>query len=453
MKEFFIKTINLRTNGVVTVSVPANKATFDSQLTKFEKEAERLSKIHNDHIVRVYDLFKENGTVYYTMDYIDGESLAERMKRTKKPLSEKEVRDILEQVLDALGAVHRQGIYHLDLKPGNIMLDTQGKAYLIDFGASKQISQDENDSHTSTMICHSPGYAPTEQVAQNMGQIGAWTDIYALGATLYNLLTNISPSKINVGEPPQYTKPVSPQMQELISWMMQPNRTKRPQSVADIRRFLTPKSEVETSPVEPDGGDITILGGEKKTEDKPVTTPINWQLLLMLAIVGLFAVGIFVLAQCGGQKTNSIVDIEAVDSIEDVYSAAVVPQKHIEVMRQILRERTFQYESAIGPCTYTGDTDASGYTDDVGLPSGRGRAVFSDGRLYEGPFIHGVMEGENARFVYENGDVFEGEFRDNKFYVGKYTIKSDGSYFVGTFKDGQPDKGTWYNKNGKIIEG
>ena len=140
MKEFFMKGVNLRDNGMVTVSVPDNKATFESQRRKFKEEAKRLSKIKNKHIVNVYDLFEENGTVYYTMDYIDGESLDKR----KKPLKEEEVKSILVQVLDALSCVHslKPSILHLDLKPANIMLDKQGNVYLIDFGSCKQFDDD-----------------------------------------------------------------------------------------------------------------------------------------------------------------------------------------------------------------------------------------------------------------------------------------------------------------------
>ena len=128
LKEFFIKGINERDDNNTTVSVSnsANKKQFDSQKEKFKKEARRLRKLNNRHIVRVYDTFEENDTAYYVMDYIDGESLANRLKRTKTPFSEKEVYSILSQVLDALEEVHNLKIWHLDLKPGNILIDKSG---------------------------------------------------------------------------------------------------------------------------------------------------------------------------------------------------------------------------------------------------------------------------------------------------------------------------------------
>lgn len=246
MKEFFMKGINERLSDTTTVRVsnPANREQFVSQREKFKKEARRLRKLHNGHIVQVYDMFEENDTSYYVMDLIDGESLSNRLKRTRRPFSEAEVRKILSQVLDGLAEVHSQGIYHLDLKPANIMLDKTGKATLIDFGACKQLGSNEGQTSTSSSFCYSAGYAPTEQIDQKMERIGAWTDLYALGATLYNLLTNhppLSSTEIQDGEHPAYPVSVSDEMQSLISWMMQPNRKYRPQTVKDVRERIANK--------------------------------------------------------------------------------------------------------------------------------------------------------------------------------------------------------------------
>ena len=102
-------------------------------------------------------------------------------------------------------------------------------------------------------------------------------------------------------------------------------------------------------------------------------------------------------------------------------------------------------ESSLGEYKYVGTVN------EQQLPDGWGEAIFSDGRTYRGNFVKGVLTGENAYFKYPNGDVFEGAFKDNSFYEGKYTIAEDGSYFVGTFKKGQPDKGIWYDKNDREI--
>lgn len=180
------------TTSMVRVSNIDNVPQFEEQREKFKKEARRLRKLKNEHIVKVHDLFEENGTAYYVMDYIDGTSLSERMAQTGTPFSEAETTAILGQMLCALKEIHQKSIWHLDLKPGNIMIDKQGKAYLIDFGASKQIRANGKMT-TSTALCYTPGYAPPEQMGQMYERFGPWTDIYALGATLYKLLTNERP--------------------------------------------------------------------------------------------------------------------------------------------------------------------------------------------------------------------------------------------------------------------
>ena len=237
IKEFFMKGVTERdeTTRSVSVSNSVNVQQFEEQREKFKKEARRLRKLRNEHIVKVHDLFEENGTAYYVMDYIDGENLSELLNRTGMPLSEGEVRDILIQVLDALKEVHQNEIWHLDLKPGNIMLDKSGKVYLIDFGASKQIRANGSMT-TSTALCYTPGYAPFEQVGQMYDRFGPWTDIYALGATIYNLLTNNKPPMvIDIEEDGEdafaFPRGISEEMQKLVIWMMHPKIKARPKNV------------------------------------------------------------------------------------------------------------------------------------------------------------------------------------------------------------------------------
>ena len=236
-------TRNLHTDEV-TVSLPNNQDLFDQQREKFRKEARRLWKLHNPHIVRVQDLFDENGTTYYTMDYIEGASLADYLRQHANPLGEDEVRGILNQLLDALDAIHQAGFCHLDLKPRNVMRDNQGNIYLIDFGASKQVVDANGHTiATSSLLLGTPGYAPMEQMTGNYRNCGPWTDIYALGATLYNLLTKRPlPNVDEIAENPSEALPmpatISQQMQNLILWMMKPQRTKRPQNIAEIRKYI-----------------------------------------------------------------------------------------------------------------------------------------------------------------------------------------------------------------------
>lgn len=250
IKEFFMKGVTQRDENQTTVSVSnaENHNIFLEQKEKFKKEARRIRQLKNEHIVAVHDLFEENGTAYYVMDYVDGENLAERLKRTGKPMNEEEVREILPQILDALKTVHDAGIWHLDLKPANIMLEKGKNVKLIDFGASKQLNAQKGGATTSTAISYTNGYAPREQMENNYDKFGPWTDIYALGATLYAILTNKQPPlptdlDDDMSEDKHLSLPfadsISKETKDMILSMMHTNRNQRPQNVESIMHNLS----------------------------------------------------------------------------------------------------------------------------------------------------------------------------------------------------------------------
>ena len=446
LKEFFMKGINERdgNNTTVSVSNAANRPQFDTQREKFKKEARRLRRLRHPNIVGVDDLFDENGTTYYVMDYVEGGSLSERVKQ-QGMFGEEQVRTLLPPLLDALEYIHNQQMWHLDLKPGNILLTPQGQPVIIDFGASKQMGLSDGKS-LSTGMTYTPGYAPSEQVDQNFDRIGPWTDLYALGGTLFNLLTGLTPpsgSDIqDLGERAfQFPPTVSSAMRKLIVWMMQPSRRQRPQSVAQVRRELhTPSGPVSPgqdddtvlpSPKQPAGTD-THKPGIKDADDTLRESQSWWQRLsagkkVLLTIVATACVCIAAVLLLNGSKTPA-------------------PKEEVPTEELVQTVTGKSFTSDIGEFTYTGPVDA-----DM-KPDGIGQATFGDGRVYNGPFSHGQFHGTDATFQFKNGDVFTGEFRNNLFYYGRYTVKSDGSYFVGTFKQGQPDEGAWYDKNGNKLD-
>ena len=234
IKELFLNGVNERSGNSLQVSNSVNDLLFEKQKEKFKKEAKRIMSLDNEHIVKVYDLFEENNTEYYVMDYLEGESLASKMKREGHPLTESEVMDILPQLLDALSEIHKFQIWHLDIKPANIMLIDKN-VVLIDFGASKQITPSEM---TSTALYFTPGYAPAEQTGMLFNQFGPWTDLYAVGATIFNLLTGKSPLEFDIEEFKEDDLPESNLglMYKMINWMMQPRRKERPQKAVDVKQ-------------------------------------------------------------------------------------------------------------------------------------------------------------------------------------------------------------------------
>ena len=164
IKELFIggegQAINDRRGNLVVVSNSANQVSFDQQKKKFKKEALRLANLNHPNLAKVHEFFEENGTAYIVMDYIDGESLRSKLRR-EGPLPESVVISYLKQVLAALEVAHKQNIWHLDIKPENIMVDRNNHVYLIDFGASKHIDS-KNTLTTSLSLAYTPGYCAPE---------------------------------------------------------------------------------------------------------------------------------------------------------------------------------------------------------------------------------------------------------------------------------------------------
>ena len=190
IKELFIKGVCGRTADAseISISLSENQRTFKAQQEKFRKEARRIRKLNNPHIITVHDLFDENGTSYYVMDFVEGESLSARLKRTNKPMSESELMLLLPQILDALECIHKEGIIHRDISPDNIYLCSDNNAKLIDFGTARNVNEEKTCS-----IIIKKGYAPPEQYMTS-GKQGAFTDIYALGGTIYRALTGKVPT-------------------------------------------------------------------------------------------------------------------------------------------------------------------------------------------------------------------------------------------------------------------
>ena len=181
----------------ITVATQSNKELVDKLRKKFIEEAKAIFKMNHPNIVKVHDIFEENGTAYYVMDYIDGKSLGDIVKQ-RGPLPEAEAVCYIRQVADALKYVHSLNRLHLDIKPGNVMVDATGHAMLIDFGASKHYDMESGENTSTLMGVNTKGYAPVEQSTQSFTKFSPATDIYALGATLYKLLTGITPPDANL---------------------------------------------------------------------------------------------------------------------------------------------------------------------------------------------------------------------------------------------------------------
>ena len=191
IKEYLPGEFSTRIPGqtMVTVYEDEKHEQFQSGITKFMDEAKRLAKFQDSAgIVHIYDSFFENETAYIVMEYIEGETVKEKLEREGKIPVEEALKLIL-PIVAAMKEVHAEGIIHRDISPDNIMVDKEGNAKLIDFGASRYATTTHSKS-LSVLIKY--GYAPMEQY-QSGGQQGTWTDVYALAATFYTMVTGIVP--------------------------------------------------------------------------------------------------------------------------------------------------------------------------------------------------------------------------------------------------------------------
>ncbi|MBO5272870.1 MAG: serine/threonine protein kinase, partial [Muribaculaceae bacterium] len=192
IKELYITEICNRESDAITVTInDTNKPTFFAHRRKFLDEAKRLMELSHPNIIKVSDVFEANGTAYFAMDYIEGKPLSKEVV----PMSENIAISIINPILDALEYIHNKGVLHLDIKPSNIMIDKHGKVILIDFGTSKVYGDADGKSLSlSTTLAFTPGYAPLEQMSvSTVKNLGTYSDIYAIGATLYYLLSGCKP--------------------------------------------------------------------------------------------------------------------------------------------------------------------------------------------------------------------------------------------------------------------
>lgn len=193
IKEFFMSDINDRAADGSTVGGSCGTV-FTNYRRRFRKEAENLSRLSHPNIVKVYDVFDENDTTYYVMEFIDGETLDAYINR-KGTIPSAEAVEIMESVGSALSYMHSQKMLHLDVKPKNVMRRREdGSYFLIDFGLSKFFTPNGVPETSTTIGLGTPGYAPIEQSNfRQDGSFPATLDVYALGATLYKMLTGHRP--------------------------------------------------------------------------------------------------------------------------------------------------------------------------------------------------------------------------------------------------------------------
>ena len=281
IKEFFPKSFYNRDadSSHVSLGSQGSAEMMDAYKQKFLKEARTIARLDHQNIIHIHDVFQENGTAYYVMEYIEGESLQDIVRR-RGALPTEEALALMNPVIDAVGYIHDRRIMHLDIKPGNIMVRKEdGRPILIDFGLSKQYDEEGNQT-SSTPVGISHGFAPIEQY--QMGGVSAFspqTDIYSLGATLYYLVSGTVPPQaaiiINDGLP-ALPNTVGENVRTAIEKSMQFVSRQRPESIAILKQLLGNKEVSAPTSVQPSADTvIDIVADNSSTQIDGGATQID----------------------------------------------------------------------------------------------------------------------------------------------------------------------------------
>ena len=281
IKEFFMKDACEREEGTGKITVPSlgSRALVELYRKKFVKEAKNLAQMNHPHIVKVVDVFEENDTVYYVMQYLSGGSLSDYVKQ-HGALDEAIAINYIQQIGLALEYMHQKHICHYDVKPSNILLDDKGGAMLIDFGISKGYTE-EGHQTSSTPVGISAGYAPLEQYQQSLQDFSPATDVYGLAATLFYLLSGKNPPEASIvlnegiGDKPIS---ISDTVWHAIEQGMNPRKKDRVQTVSDFLKLMNCTMPTIVSEVLSDQEETQVLpqklsGNLLDTHEQTIVAP------------------------------------------------------------------------------------------------------------------------------------------------------------------------------------
>ena len=350
VKEFFMSDINGREGSTVTTG--GSSELFGKYRHKFAREASNLAKLKHRGIVKVIETFEANGTSYYAMEYCGGGSLDSRIK-SRGSLPEAEALRYFAQIAEALQYMHSRRMLHLDLKPGNVMLRSSGEAVLIDFGLSKQFNDNGEPESSTTIGGGTPGYAPIEQAnykEDSGGKLPVAMDIYALGGTLYKMLTGERPPVasdvlMHFPEEPLRAHNVSDSTIAALHRAMQPKPTDRYPTVAAFAAAIgSEATELQPNP-EPDQ-----LPDPVPSQPNPNPVPqaepkaqrrkwLPWVVGVAVAAVAFVAVMLL--------RPEQQQPIEAPDNLAEVVAqvadTVALPE---QLVQQVTQQPTQQQESA-----------------------------------------------------------------------------------------------------------
>ncbi len=273
LKEYMPASLATRGQGPqITVRSGALNETYAVGLRSFINEARLLAKFDHPSLVKVYRFWEDNATAYMVMPYLQGRTLRETRRAMSAPPDEAWMRGVLLPIMGALEVLHRDGVFHRDIAPDNILLPPDGPPVLLDFGAARRVISGRTQSLTAIL---KPSYAPIEQYAEMTAlRQGPWTDIYALGAVVHALLVGAPPGPATARALQDELVPlasrsfpgVSLRFLSAIDWALAVRPQERPQSIEALRAVLDGRAEAPMfARTVPGGSALPSAGGASPT--------------------------------------------------------------------------------------------------------------------------------------------------------------------------------------------
>jgi serine/threonine protein kinase len=253
IKEYLPNSLALRVaeNIMPTIS-EENLPAFRYGMKCFFEEGRALARLNHPNVVRVLNFFRANETVYMVMQYERGRTLQEHIQKHKGELRERFIRAVFTRLLNGLREVHTHKLLHLDIKPSNIYLRNDGTPVLLDFGAARQMLLTDQPI---LKPMYTPGFASPEQY-KGRDKLGPWSDIYAVGASMYSALAGGAPQAADarverdnlIPAARRWAGKYSDHLLETVDWCMNLEPAHRPQSVFALQRALAQKHSIGIVP-------------------------------------------------------------------------------------------------------------------------------------------------------------------------------------------------------------
>lgn len=426
IKEFFPKDYYTRGDDTRSLMLASQgfAASMNRYKEKFVKEAQTIAALDHPNIIPIYDVFEENNTAYYVMEYIDGESLSDVIKR-RGALAEGDAVEYIRQAAEALGYLHERRIMHLDIKPGNIMVRRKdNRVVLIDFGLSKHYDEQSGEATSTTPVGVSHGYAPMEQYRQGgVNTFSPETDIYSLGATLYALVVGHAPQEAAtlITEPLDFPGHISLSLRSAITAAMAISPKERPASVGEFLAMLngvgvSDKSEntiIIEKPIETDKKPIDEKPKPQTTSEKKSKRKISlWGVFLSIVV---FVISVVVMIPLPEDE----------EYIE-------VPREHTEVGVEVLTvdqdsEIDYQTTAPYDIGDYYNENGKEGVVFEVQDGGQHGKIVSMD---YTETVWDSRVEWSDDKCKYINGTrTYADSENDGRANTDKIMARSDRNYF------------------------